>query len=76
MNYIKKLECELNEARTELTGLKCGLKDLQSYLHSSKFHFDTTVQVDDVLRRLQEAFDLSFNFLCEQKEITAKINNA
>ena len=71
MNYIKRLECELNEARTELTGLKCGLNDLQSYLHSEKFHVDTTVQVDDVLRRLQEAFNLSSNLLFEQKEITA-----
>ena len=76
MNYIKRLECELNEARTELTGLKIGINDLRSYLHSSKFHIDTTVQVDDVTRRLQDAFDLSDRLLREQQEITSNRMNS
>lgn len=29
-----------------------GINELQSYMNSSKFHFDTTVQVGDVNSRL------------------------
>jgi len=73
MNYIKRLESELRESQTALTGLKCGLTDLKSYLQSNKFWTDTTVQVDDVLRRLQDAYHLSDTLAAEQKEINAKL---
>jgi len=33
--------------------LEDKVRDLKAYLLSSKFHKDTTVQVDDVLRRLE-----------------------
>jgi hypothetical protein len=31
-----------------------GLNDLRCYLNSSKFHVDTTVQVSDIMLRLDE----------------------
>jgi len=37
-----------------LDGYREGLEDLQRYLHGSKFNVDTTVQVSDILMRLQE----------------------
>jgi len=37
-----------------LDSYKDGLEDLQRYLHSSKFNVDTTVQISDILMRLQE----------------------
>lgn len=73
MNYIKRLENDLRQAQTELTGLKCGLTDLKSYLMSEKFWTDTTVQTDDVLRRLQDAYDLSDRLAEEQRQINAKL---
>ena len=36
-----------------LNPLEAKVKDLKSYLLSEKFHKDTTVQVNDVLRRLE-----------------------
>ena len=71
MNYIKRLERELQEARTELCGLRLGIMDLQTYLLSSKFHGDTRVQVKDVLLRIQDAERLSNELLVEQKVISA-----
>ena len=38
----------------ELDSLKEGLIELQGYLLSDKFREDTTVQVDDILRRIAE----------------------
>ena len=72
MNYIKRLEMELQEARTELTGLRCGLDDLRGYLMMPKFWQDTTVQVSDVLHRLRDAEDLAMDLLTEQQAITAR----
>jgi hypothetical protein len=53
MNYIKKLEAS-NCAYTEqvLDARDC-LENFRAYLQSSKFHEDTTVQVQDVLNRLE-----------------------
>ena len=69
MNYIKRLENENKEVRVELCGLRCGLSDLKSYLQSSKFWNDTTVQVNDVLLRLEEAERKSMDLLNDQVRI-------
>jgi len=72
MNYIKRLEKELRLARVEMTGLRCGLSDLKSYLSSSKFHQHTTVQVGDIFNRLAEAENLAQQLFNEQDEIEAR----
>ena len=53
MNYIKKLEAS-NCAYTEqvLDARDC-LENFRAYLQSSKFHEDPTIQVQDVLNRLE-----------------------
>ena len=72
MNYIKRLESELTEARAELQGLRCGLDDLKSYLMSCKFEHDTRVQVRDVLHRLAGAEDLAASLLIGQIDINRR----
>ena len=53
MNYIKKLEV-CNCAYTEqVMDARDNLENLRAYLQSEKFHQDTTVQVQDVLNRLE-----------------------
>lgn len=58
MNYIKTLQNERQDLTAEVCGLRGGLADLRRYLALPKFHEDTTVQVQDVLNRLEaiEAF--------------------
>ena len=70
MNYIHKLRNENRVLQTELTMLKVGINDLRSYLNSSKFHVDTTVQKDDVLFRIQEFINNADNMVFEQLMIT------
>lgn len=53
MNYIKRLELENQALRQEKQEASNMVKDLQMYLTSSKFHQDTTVQVQDVMNRIQ-----------------------
>ncbi len=54
MNYIKRLQQEVATHEAQITATAEGIALLRSYLMSSKFHSDTTVQVSDVLLRLAE----------------------
>ena len=53
MNYIQRLQEERNQLITNAKKTEAQLNELRSYLLSPKFHNDTTVQVKDVLRRLE-----------------------
>jgi hypothetical protein len=55
MHYSERLKNELAEERRELEALRAELRGLRGYLTSAKFHEDPTVQVGDVLRRLEAA---------------------
>ena len=55
MHYSERLKNELAEERRELEALRVELRGLRGYLLSSKFHEDPTVQVRDVLGRLDAA---------------------
>jgi hypothetical protein len=54
MNYIKRIELDAKKSESEVQSLRDGLIDLMSYLTSSKFKVDPTVQVKDVLTRIQQ----------------------
>ncbi len=54
MNHIRDLKIRRISAETELGTLLIGIQELKGYLLSSKFSIDTTVQVKDVLLRLDE----------------------
>tara|TARA_R110000824_G_scaffold165651_1_gene342212 strand:+ start:156 stop:332 length:177 start_codon:yes stop_codon:yes gene_type:complete len=49
-----ELNAENIELQTKIVKTDESLVDLLSYLMSSKFHVDTTVQVNDVIRRIQD----------------------
>ena len=51
LTLVQRIEAE----RRQLEALTDGIIRLQSYLTSAKFSNDPTVQVRDVLTRLQEA---------------------
>ena len=55
VNHIQRIMQENVSLKQALQTWSSGLTDLQRYLESSKFHQDTTVQVQDVFLRLQEA---------------------
>lgn len=59
MNYIKRLEQEKAVLKAELKAVTTGFHDLFGYLESPKFYIDTTVQVQDVMNRLQAIRDAS-----------------
>ena len=69
MNYIKRLERTIQIRAAEMVGLRSGLADLKVYLMSAKFHNDPTVQVADVLRRLEEAERFADQLAAEQGEM-------
>lgn len=52
MNYITKLREIKLEAREQNQNAQDGMLDLLTYLCSSKFQHNKTVQVQDVLNRL------------------------
>jgi hypothetical protein len=54
VNYIKRLESERAEAVAKVEARDAAIAELRSYLLSSKFHEDPTVQVRDVLTRLED----------------------
>ena len=54
MNYIKRLEKELAQAREQIAMVEGSIKEITSYLESPKFREDTTVQAGDILLRLNE----------------------
>jgi len=53
MNYIKKLEVVAASYTEQVMDARDCLENFRAYLQSSKFHEDTTVQVQDVLNRLE-----------------------
>lgn len=53
MNYITKLQTEVRTLKYNASDANIALDELVNYLLSSKFNDDTTVQVKDVLNRLQ-----------------------
>ena len=67
MNYIHRLEDEVAALRAELMGLRSGLQDLKGYLVSEKFHVDPTVQVRDMLTRLEAAEHLAGDLRPDQE---------
>jgi hypothetical protein len=52
MNYIKKLELDNRRRAKVIDAMESELGDLRRYLTSAKFHEDPTVQVQDVLNRM------------------------
>lgn len=74
MNHIHRLQADVNEGRTETTALYCGLQDLETYLTSSKFIEDPTVQVADVLRRIHKIKSHATNLVHDQRAIVARNN--
>ena len=64
-NYIQRLQRQLAESEAARASLRCGIRLLRSYLQSPKFHDDTTVQVRDVLMRLEEAENLESSLRAE-----------
>lgn len=54
MNYIQQLEQDKLVLTAATQAALIGLADLMSYLHSEKFHEDPTVQVQDVVNRINE----------------------
>jgi hypothetical protein len=54
MNYIKLLEDQNKDLSYRLTEYAFFIRDIEIYLQSSKFHNDNTVNVNDILLRIQE----------------------
>jgi hypothetical protein len=54
MNYIKLLESQTEDLSLRLTDYALFMMELQMYLQSPKFHNDNTVNVNDILYRIQE----------------------
>ncbi len=52
-----RLHEQVKACKAESEALREGILDLMRYLHSEKFDVDTTVQVRDVLHRLQEVLN-------------------
>ena len=55
MNYIHTLQQRVADLEAERALVEADLMHLKSYLLSPKFRDDSTVQILDVLRRLEEA---------------------
>ena len=55
MNYIHRLQAEVAELKADKAVADKVLTSLVGYLTSSKFYDDPTVQVADVLRRIEDA---------------------
>ena len=53
MNHIKKLEVVAASYTEQILDARDSLNNLRAYLQSEKFHTDPTVQVQDVLNRLE-----------------------
>lgn len=52
-NYIKQLEDDKVRLSAATNAALTGLADMLAYLHSDKFHTDTTVQVQDMINRIR-----------------------
>ena len=53
MNHNKKLQVATAAYAEQVLDARDTLENLRAYLQSSKFHTDTTVQVQDILNRLE-----------------------
>lgn len=77
MNYIKLLEAQNKHRGAELCAYSATLTDIRQYLLSEKFHADPTVQVSDVLRRLEDGLRYNRDLLeCDRLEAEARPNHA
>lgn len=82
-NFIHQLQMALRYEHDRINAAKQELLELVTYLNSSKFHNDTTVQVADVLRRLEparnsllDAFtDIEVNYLTKSIIATGEITS-
>lgn len=54
-DIIAELEAENDSLKAQLAAYEAGLSALQSYLQSSKFSVDTSVQTSDVLAAITSA---------------------
>lgn len=54
MNYIQQLEQDKLVLTAATQSALIGLADLMAYMHSDKFQTDPTVQVQDVVNRINE----------------------
>jgi hypothetical protein len=55
--FRSELVEENQKLLNQVVNLLTGVQELKTYLTSSKFHSDSTVQASDVLRRLEEIRD-------------------
>jgi hypothetical protein len=75
-NYIFSLKDQVSVKDAEIEALREGLVDLSCYLTSSKFHIDTTVQVADVLRRIQDIISMAGDRVDHQHRINSSLQDA
>ena len=69
MNYIKRLQVIADARAEQIADCNDNLNYLLAYLQSDKFHKEPTVQVQDVLNRLQSLkYSLSDSCFDEKKE--------
>jgi len=75
IHWLKRKAAQerINAARE--IGLSMGLNELRIYLTSEKFHTDTTVQVNDVLLRLNGANNLADQYEREATRIEVDAKN-
>tara|TARA_R110000751_G_scaffold53334_1_gene115622 strand:- start:47 stop:244 length:198 start_codon:yes stop_codon:yes gene_type:complete len=60
MNYIHKLQKEIEDLKVQIEARKMVEIELRSYLDLAKFKDDTTVQVSDIYHRLDN-YDFYLN---------------
>jgi hypothetical protein len=75
VNYIKQLQQELAREKAVTAATEAGLDALRSYLMSSKFHVDTTVQVSDVLHAIAGIRNSMTDARFENREPIAVLSN-
>lgn len=56
-NHIHRLQDELAGANAALAQMQDEVRDFRTHLTSAKFHNDPTIQVGDVLLRLEQMVD-------------------
>lgn len=75
IHWMKKKVAQSRIDAARAIGLRMGLDELRNYLGSEKFHSDTTVQVNDVLLRLNGANNLADQYEREQTRIEVDAKN-
>ena len=60
MHWTNQLKVDNAKLQDDKVATMEAIRDLKIYLQSSKFHQDTTVQVQDVLTRLDVILDVAF----------------